>query len=214
MYTFQVIVKTICQVACSFVSSDFFANLISFMEFILAIVTIIIGGEKVKEFLHEYKRKRVSAIFGFYVNLGCFIKRIRPFIVNDFGKPMKTLYLLSPSEEIRKKANGYEKLAEKLSIVSYECLQYLSTEANQVPPSDCSGTERMAWKNDINTFIDYLNQFYLIESGIHLPTLESEEGIINYCNKIQKLLNDIEIKSKKATEDFYLDMTKEQNERQ
>ena len=67
----------------------------------------------------------------------------------------------------------------------------------------------MEWKNEIDIFVDYLNQFYLIGSGIHLPTLETEDGIINYCKKIQDILNNIERKAKKATEDFYRDMINE-----
>lgn len=198
------------QSVYSFAASDFFANLVSLLELILAVSTIIIGGEKVNEFLHEYKRKRVSAIFGFYVNLGYFIKRLRPLIVNDSGKPMKTLYLMSPLDEIQKKAEGFKQLGEKLSVVAYDCLQYLSTEANQVPPFDYNDAERMEWKKEIDAFTDYLNQFYLIGSGIHLPTLESEDGIITYCNEIRGVLDSIEKKAKKATEDFYQDMKKEE----
>lgn len=201
-------IQTAGQIVNRLVGSDFFANLISLLELILAIVTIIIGGEKVKEFIQEYKRKRVSATFGFYVNLGYFIKRLRPLIVNDSGKPMKTLYLLSPSDEIQKQAKGFEQLGNKLSTVAYECLQYLSTEANQVPPSDYN-VERAVWKNEIDVFVDYLNQFYLIGSGIHLPTLESEDGVISYCNKILSILDNIERKANKAREDFYQDMMKE-----
>lgn len=202
-------VQTAGQIIYSFVGTDFFANLVSLLELILAVITIIIGGEKVKEFIHEYKRKRVNATFGFYVNLGYFIKRLRPFIMNDSGKPMKTLYLLSPSDEIQKQAKGFERLGDKLSTVAYECLQYLSTEANQIPPSDSNDEERIEWRNEIDIFIDYLNQFCLIGSGIHLPTLESENGIIKYCNEIQNTMDNIEKKAKKATEDFYRDMTKE-----
>lgn len=197
------------QVIFNVVESDFFANFVSLLELIIAVVTIIIGGAKVKEFIHEYKRKRVNAIFGFYVNLGYFIKRIRPLIMNDSGKPMKTLYLLSSSEDIQKQAKGFEQIGNKLSAVAYECLQYLSTEANQIPPSDYDDSQRMEWKNEIDIFVDYLNQFYLIGSGIHLPTLETEDGIINYCKKIQDILNNIERKAKKATEDFYRDMMNE-----
>ena len=102
------------QVIFNVVESDFFANFVSLLELIIAVVTIIIGGEKVKEFIHEYKRKRVNAIFGFYVNLGYFIKRIRPLIMNDSGKPMKTLYLLSSSEDIQKQAKGFEQIGNKL----------------------------------------------------------------------------------------------------
>lgn len=202
-------IQTVGLALYSFVSSDFFVNFVSLLELILAIVTIIIGGEKVKEFIHEYKRKRVSATFGFYVNLGYFIKRLRPLIVNDSGKPMKTLYLLSSSESVRNQANGFEQIGDKLSALAYECLQYLSTEANQIPPSDYNEAERKTWKKEIDVFVDYLNQFYLIGSGIHLPTLESEAGIINYCNGIQNILDNIEKKAKKAIEDFYQDMINE-----
>lgn len=202
-------IELVGQELYSIVNSDFFANIVSMLELILAVITVIIGGEKVKEFIHEYKRKRVNAIFGFYINLGYFIKRLRPLIMNDSGKPMKTLYLLSPSNEIQKQAKGFEQIGNKLSDVAYECLQYLSTEANQIPPSDYNDTQRMEWKKEIDVFVVYLNQFYLIGSGIHLPTLESEDGIINYCNKIRDILNDIEKKAEKATEDFYKDMINE-----
>lgn len=147
------------SIICQIIGSDFYANIISTMELFAAIIAIVIGGEKVNELLAEYRRKRVEATFGFYINLGYFVKRIRPLISTDDNKPLTTFNLLSPNESIRK--NGYQELGEKIRQVSLECLQYLSSKSDQVPPAS-SNSEREEWKKNIDAFVVYLNQFYLI----------------------------------------------------
>ena len=183
------------------VGSDFYANITATIELIVAVIAILIGGEKVSEIITEYKRKRMEAIFGFYTNLGFFIKRIRPLIAADDDTPLETLNLLSPTDEL-KNIEGYNILAEKLSAVSYECLQYLSSKADQIPPTH-NENERNLWKNNLDMFVNYLNQFYLIGSGISLPNLEDKEDIKIYYQEIKQVLDQIEKKVEEETTKFY-----------
>lgn len=185
------------------IGSDFYANIISTMELFAAIIAIVIGGEKVNELLAEYRRKRVEATFGFYINLGYFVKRIRPLISTDDNKPLTTFNLLSPNESIRK--NGYQELGEKIRQVSLECLQYLSSKSDQVPPAS-SNSEREEWKKNIDAFVVYLNQFYLIGSGVFLPNLSTDDGIINYYKEILRVLNYIEKKVEDEASQLFIDM--------
>lgn len=186
------------------VGSDFYANITATIELIVAVIALLIGGEKVSEFITEYKRKRMEAIFGFYTNLGFFIKRIRPLIAADDDTPLETLYLLSPTDEL-KSIKGYDILAEKLSAVSYECLQYLSSKADQIPPAH-NKDERNLWKKNLDIFVNYLNQFYLIGSGISLPNLEDEKGIEIYYQGIKLVFDQIEKKVEDETVKFYEQM--------
>lgn len=185
------------------VGSDFYANTISTIELFVAIITIVIGGKKVNELLVEYKRKRVEATFGFYTNLGYFVKRIRPLISTDDKKPLNTFNLLSPNESIREK--GYQELGKKIRQVSFECLQYLSSKSNQVPPAN-NNTERKEWKENIDAFVVYLNQFYLIGSGVFLPNLSTDDGILNYYKGISGVLDYIEKKVEDETSQLFVDM--------
>lgn len=179
------------------ISSDFYANIVASIELIIATTAIIIGGKKVSELIMEYQKKRLEATFGFYVNLGYFVKRIRPLISSDDNSPLKILYLLSPNEELNN-VQGYDILGEKLSIVSQECLQYLSSKADQIPPAR-SEEERVAWKKTLDDFVIYLNNFFLIGSGIYLPNLGTEEKIYMYYKDIMSVLNKIENKIESET---------------
>lgn len=188
------------------VGSDFYANITATINSIVAVIAILIGGKKVSEFIIEYKRKRMEAIFGFYTNLGFFIKRIRPLIAADDDTPLETLNLLSPTDEL-KNIEGYDILAEKLSAVSYECLQYLSSKADQIPPAH-NEDERNLWKKNLDIFVNYLNQFYLIGSGISLPNLEDKEDIKIYYQGIKQVLDQIEKKVEDEIVKFYEQMEK------
>ena len=43
-------------------SSDLYSNIISTLELVVAIITIIIGGKKVLELISEYKKKQREAV--------------------------------------------------------------------------------------------------------------------------------------------------------
>lgn len=59
------------------ISSDFFANILSLFELLIAIVAFFIGGKKVLELIQDYNKRKNRAIYGFHVNLKIFIKRIK-----------------------------------------------------------------------------------------------------------------------------------------
>jgi len=181
-------------------SSDLYSNIISTLELVVAIITIIIGGKKVLELISEYKKKQREAVFGFYVNLGYFIKRIKPLVFSDDGSPLQTLYILSPNEEL----NGMceESLYQKLSNVAFECLQYMSSKADQIPPVN-NLSEWIAWKGILDSFVDYLNQFYLMGSDNYLPGLNSEEDIIEYCEQFENILDQIDQRIEQETGRFF-----------
>lgn len=171
-------------------------------ELVLAVITVILGSKKVGDFFDEYRERRRSAAFGFYVNLGYYVKRLRTLVFSDSGKPIMSLYLLSPSEEIQKKANGYESLGQLLSTTAYECLRYLSTESNQVPPFQ-EESKRRDWRKQLDKLVEYLNQFCMIGKKVYFPVLGTEEGITTYCNEIQVTLDDIEHCIEEAVEQIY-----------
>lgn len=192
------------------ISSDLYANVIESIELIVAVTTIIIGGNKLSELIAEYQRKRLEATFGFYVNLGYYVKRIRLLISADDNSPLKTLYLLSPKDEL-KDIKGYDILGDKLSTVSQECLQYLSSKADQIPPAN-SEEERIAWEKTLDEFVVYLNHFFLIGSGISLPNLGTEDNIRIYFEDIMKVLSDIENKIESETKKCFIQIQSELKE--
>ena len=185
-------------------SSNFYANIIATIELIVAILTIAIGGKKVLQLISEYKQKQREAVFGFYINLDYFIKRMKPLIFSDDGTPMKTLYVLSANEEINSMC-GDTSFQEKLSNVALECLQYLSVKTNQIPPVD-DFSEWNKWKRILDEFINYLNQFYLMGSDNHLPGLNSEEDLKNYCENVKMIFDQIDQKIEKETRKFFEDL--------
>lgn len=169
------------------VSSDFFANMISVIELIVAVIALEAGGKKVSEWVAEFRSRRTEAAFGYYMNLVYFIMRMRPLIFNDDGCPLKTLYHLSPSTDFRKEAETLNAgIVEKLSNIAYECLQYLSSNNNQIPPFK-EYNKRKKWKDSLKCLVGYLNQFYLIENGIYLPRLDTADGINKYYNELKEL---------------------------
>lgn len=181
-------------------SSDLYSNIISTLELVVAIITIIIGGKKVLELISEYKKKQREAVFGFYVNLGYFIKRIKPLVFSDDGSPLQTLYILSPNEDLNSMSEG--SLYQKLSNVAFECLQYMSSKADQIPPVN-NLAEWIAWKGILDSFVDYLNQFYLMGSDNYLPGLNSEEDIIEYCEQFKVILDQIDQRIEQETGRFF-----------
>lgn len=179
-----------------FIGSNLFANIIATIELAVAIGTILIGGKKVSELIADYRSKQMEAAFGLYSNLGVFIKRIRILIFASDGTPLKTLYLLSPDSHLNK--SGYKEMGKKLCAVAHECLQFLSSTANQIPPGD-TNEEREDWKNTLDTFVEYLNEFYLIDSEVHFPKLCDEAGISSYYGDIKNILSNIETRVEKES---------------
>ena len=188
-------------------SSDFYSNIISSLELIVGVIAIIVGGKKVLELISEFQKKQREAVFGFYINLGYFIKRIRPLVFSDDGSPLQTLYILSPNEELNSLCES-SSLYNKLSNVAFECLQYLSSKADQIPPVN-NLSDWIRWKKVLDSFVDYLNQFYLMGSDNYLPGLNSEKDIIDYCEQFGKILNQIELKIAQETGEFFNDLKNE-----
>ena len=182
-----------------FIESDFYSNIVSTFELLVAIIALIIGGKKVYEIITDYKKKQRDAVFGYYVNLECFINRIIPLIISDDGKPLRTLYILSPNNELNSKTVN-EDLYDKLSSVSLECLHYLSVASGQIPPA-MNYSEWVIWKTTLKELVDCLTQFSLVKSDNHLPGLESEEGIMEYYKTINKtftkIMRMIDVQTKK-----------------
>lgn len=185
------------------ISSDFFANIISAFELIVAIIAIRVGGKKVSEWITEFRERRTEAAFGYYMNLVYFIKRMKPLIFSDDGQALKTLYRLSATPDIRKDVDSSSMaLGKKLSNIASECLQYLSSNNNQIPPFE-NYVERREWKASLNTLVNYLNQFYLIDNDIHLPQLDDIDGITNYYGKLCDLFKYFEDTVEKVTDDIF-----------
>lgn len=185
------------------VSSDFFANMISVIELIVAVIALEAGGKKVAEWIAEFRKRRTEAAFGYYMNLVYFIMRMKPLIFNDAGSPLKTLYCLSPSSEFRKEAEILNKgIKKKLSDIACECLQYLSSNNNQIPPFK-EYDKRKEWKDSLDRLVRYLNQFYLIEDEIYLPQLDSTNGLNDYYNKLEQLFKYFEDTVTTVTDEIF-----------
>ena len=173
------------------VSSEIYSNVLESIEVLIAIITIYTAKEKVDYIIEEYKKKKIDAIYGYYVNFKNHIKRISMLINDAAGKPMKSLYMLSPCNELTNQSNGYEKMAKELSDGADEFIKFLLSVRDQVPPADNDRRRRETWEKNIEKLLIHLNQLKLIDSGIHLPALLDEEGVIEYCTELNCLLQNI-----------------------
>ena len=176
-----------------FFSSNFITNVISFGSFLVAIIALAIGGEKVTEVLEEYKKKKRIAVFSYHTNMRIFIMRLKYMVTDSQGKPTKTLYLYSSDMLIRKKGLGYKKMAEKLVDLSQKVLDYLSTESDQIPASS-NGTDILAindWADVVDKLIEYLSDFLLYGTESYLPDFDDENSIIRYHADLIKTLNEM-----------------------
>ena len=186
-----------------FIVGDGFANSVSFAQLVVAIVALFWGGGAVKKWMKEFNERKLEATFGFYMNITCFIKRMRPLIFSDSGQPMKTLNLLSAEKRMRDQATkDICNLGEMLRSIASECLQYLSTKENQFPPSD-SKEGRKEWGENLNKFVEILNQLNFIGTGIYIPKLESWEGIEKYCGEIDQVFKYFERTISQETEKIF-----------
>ncbi|MDE5978336.1 MAG: hypothetical protein K2G70_07750 [Turicibacter sp.] len=171
-------------------SSEFVANIISFLGLLIAAISLLIGGKKVTEALLEYKHKKQAAVFSYHTNMKIFILRLKRLISNNQCRPMKSLYLFSSEENIREKGTGYEMIAEKLSELSQNMLDYLSTESDQIPASVTDG-EAEKWDNLIDKLIDFLADFLLYKTDSYLSEFDSEEGIEKYHKELAEVLDNM-----------------------
>lgn len=175
-----------------FIASDFFSNTIAFFALISAVVAIYVGRTKLSEILSEYKKRRREATFGFYVNLSCYIKRLRPLVIKIVGNKkegMESLYLLSPLKTLQDK--GQKILGEQLRDIARECLHYLSTQSNQIPPAD--NTEQWKeWKSELDYFTNALVWFSLIGMKVYRPDFGSKENIDFFSQTFSGVLNNLE----------------------
>lgn len=170
------------------IGSDVVANSISFFSLIIAIIALCIGGKKVNEILNEYRQKQRSAIFGYHSNLKVFIMRLKRLISDAQGNPIGTLYLFSAEDILQKKGNGYEHMAEKLSDLSQNFLDYLSFESNQIPASmNRTGDEE--WDESIEKLVEYLTDFLLYDTKSYISTLDSEDAVNKYHKSLVKTLD-------------------------
>ncbi|MCL2284341.1 MAG: hypothetical protein FWC26_13575 [Fibromonadales bacterium] len=169
------------------VSSDFFANIVSFLAFLIA---IIIGSRKVSEILFEFNIRKCNAVFSYHANLKIYIRRLTRIISDDQGEPTHTLYLLSPNSELRDCGCGYEPHAKSLSILSEKFLDYLSAKSEQIPVAN-SKYEDDEWTISMEKLVNFLLDFCLYGSESYLPNLNTKDKIEKYHNDLTILLNRI-----------------------
>lgn len=201
-------IKNIFESYNNIIGNDCFANTISLLELIIAIIALFVGGKKVSELLEEFAKRRREAIFGYYTNLNYFIKRIIALISDNNNNHLGTLYLLSIDEPLREENNGLNVLGDKLSQVANECLHYLSVQSSQIPPAN-TDQERINWKKKIDNLVDILNQFCFIGSKIYIPNLLNRDSVDNYYNDVKNLLCEIQTDIEKETSDFFHDIENE-----
>lgn len=185
-----------------YMSGDLFANSIAFVELIIAIFTISFGGVKVSQFFAEYKSKKLNAVFGYYANLRMFMKRLKRLTTNSNNEPLGNIYLLSAETEISTKGKGYEDIAKKLSNLANEFLQYLSTKPEQIPVADCK-EDADDWNNLIENLSDFLSDFFLYNTGVYLPQLNSENAVRKYHTNLIELINEINKLIEDSSEDCW-----------
>lgn len=173
------------------ISSDFFANVLSFLELLIALVAFVMGVDKVSKLIKQYNNQKNSAIFSFHVNLKIYIKRIRKLTTNNKEAPLKTLYLLSPNEKIRCETEGYENLALELCDISHKLLDFLSSKSEQIPATN-DYSKIGEWNKLIESLVDILLDFTLLNTGAYLPAFKDIDGINNYHRKLTEVLKKIE----------------------
>lgn len=162
--------------------SEFTANLIAVAALTTAIVALVKGGTKVSNIWQEHMRSKREAVFGYYMNLDCFLKRMLSLLEDNSHGHLGTLYSLSPDLRVRTAGSGMSGLAEKLALVAQEMLQYLSVQKNQIP-SGANAEERRKWRENINELVGYLNKFVLIHEGVYNPGFTSREAVDSYFNR-------------------------------
>lgn len=173
------------------ISSDFFANILSFLELLIALVAFVMGVDKVSEFIKQYNNKKNNAIFSFHINLKIYIKRIRKLTTNNTQAPLKTLYFLSPNEKTRDEAKGYENLSKELCNISHNLLDFLSSKSEQIPATD-DYSKIGVWNESIEKLVDNLLDFTLLGTGAYLPDFNDLDGINKYHGDLIEVLNKIE----------------------
>ncbi len=181
-----------------FVAGSFFQHVVAFLSFLVALFVCIRGGKKVSELLKDFQHYRREAVFGYYTNLRCYLKRLRALIADNNGEHIGTLNLLSGNKQVAEKGGSVKGLAIKLSKVSNDLLNYLSTQSRQFPPGT-NKEQREAWGEQIDSLILYLNEFSLMEDGITNPGLESVLDVQTYFVEIMTLFEKIERMVKEDT---------------
>jgi len=133
-----------------------------------------------------FDKLRLNANYGFYVNMGTFIKRLR-FLIGTDNMPLATIYQLSPNEKLRDSSGiPGQKFAEKLKVLSKEFLSYLSTAHEQIPAVRTT-VEFNRWNDCYYRLIDYLNWFSAI-NDMFIPQLKDEEGVISFYSELNDTL--------------------------
>lgn len=193
------------KIMYNIISSDCFANLISFFSLIAALIALFIGGKKVSEALLEYQRKKSAAVFSYHINMKVFIIRLKRLISTSQHKPMKNLFLFSSEDKIHAEGIGYEKIAERLVDLSQKILDYLSTKPNQIPAS-ITDNETKQWDSLIEELINYLADFLLYNTDSYLPQFDNIEGIESYYKSLMNVLDNMLVLIDKSKNEFKKDM--------
>lgn len=165
------------------IGSSIVSNLISFFSFILAAVTVTVGGSKVSDFLTEYQERKNRAVFNYHTNIKIYVSRIKRLLSDSSGNMTNVLYLYSANETLNKKSNGYEETAKKLSLISGKFLDFLSSAPEQIPPAD-NKEEFDKWNELLEKMINYLSDFQLYELNAYIPQMNEEPTALNYYNDI------------------------------
>lgn len=192
------------------IGSNYFANVLSFLEFIVALTALVIGGKKVSELISEYNARKHQAIFSYHINLKIYIKRIKKLTTDNTGAPLKTLYQLSSIKVLRDESNGYETLSKNLYNISQNFLNYLSSTSEQIPATD-DYSKIKKWDALLEKMVDFLLDFTLYGSGAYLPSLKDTNSIIAYHHDLINTLTNIE-KMIKVIENKYINELKNERE--
>ncbi len=187
---------------CKFLASDIFANCISFLGLVVAVITLIIGGIKVHEVLTDFNKKKRNAVFGYYINLKIFINRLIRLTLNNQNNALGHIYLLSSNEELRKKNISCKELSLKLSTLSEKFLDYLSSTSDQIPIAS-NEKEDESWSDLIEKLTVFLCDFLLFDSGVYLPNLNTEDSINEYCNNLNSILQNLLALIEKSKKEFW-----------
>jgi len=145
----------------------------------------------VSELVTEFTKRRRAAVFNFYSHMRSYLARLEALTVDGDKDPLKSLYILSPTDSIRNMSNGTDLLGKRLCNLACEFLQYLSTKGEQVPPANTKD-EWEKWDSKINLLREYLNDFLLIGTGETLPHFNTEDDIENEIRRLLCITKDID----------------------
>jgi len=198
--------KSLLSQYTSFLSSDLYANILTFFYVLAAFLLLIIGSTEV---IAEFKKRRRRAVFSYYSGLRHYFLRLKTLILDNNNKPQQNLFKMGKDDI---KTSETELRRQRICDFSEKFLDYLSTKDEQVPPVNTyKGWEN--WDEQVKSLTKHLDSLISLGKGYAFSDfLENDikEGYINdSVTDLIRLITEMEKSIMKVIVDFYKDMKDE-----